>query len=91
MSTLETLTDILVHDYGVARADITPDATLATLAIDSLSVLELMFKIEDRYALKITDDTPTDLVTVGDVVRFIDGLLARGAHDSGARPHNSQA
>jgi len=84
MSTLETLTDILVSDYGVTRASITPDATLATLALDSLSILELMFKIEDRYALKITDDTPTDLVTVGDVVRFIDGLLARTARSTGA-------
>jgi hypothetical protein len=35
-----------------------------------------MFKIEDRFVLKITGDTPTDLVTVGDVVRYIDGLLA---------------
>jgi acyl carrier protein len=75
MSTLETLTDILVRDYGVTRASITPDATLATLALDSLSLLELMFKIEDRYALKIT---------VGDVVRFIDGLLARTARSTGA-------
>jgi acyl carrier protein len=84
MSTLDTLTDILVRDYGVARASITPEATLTTLSLDSLSVLELMFKIEDRYALKITDDTPTDLVTIGDVVRFIDGLLARKARNTGA-------
>jgi hypothetical protein len=39
-------------------------------------VLELMFKIEDRFLLKITGDTPTDLVTVSDVARYIDGLLA---------------
>jgi hypothetical protein len=36
-----------------------------------------MFKIEDRYGVKIKDDTPTDLVTVDDVVRYIDGLIAR--------------
>jgi acyl carrier protein len=79
MNTLETLTDILSRDYGVSPAAVTPEATLATLALDSLSVLELMFKIEDHYGLKITDDTPTDLVTIGDVVRFVDGLLARQA------------
>jgi acyl carrier protein len=77
MSTLDTLVDILTRDYCIAREQITPEATLETLRLDSLSVLELMFKIEDRYKVKITDDTPTDLLTVGDVVRYIDSLLAR--------------
>jgi acyl carrier protein len=76
MSTLDTLVDILTRDYCVAREQIMPDATLETLGLDSLSVLELMFKIEDRYKVKITDDTPTDLLTVSDVVRYIDSLLA---------------
>ncbi len=77
MSTLDTLTDILVRDYGVARERVTSGATLASLKIDSLSLLELMFKIEDRYGVKITADTPTDLVTVNDVVRYVDELIAR--------------
>lgn len=76
MTTLETLQDILVRDYNLQREQLTPDAKLASLNMDSLSLLELMFKIEDRYSVKITGDTPTDLVTVGDVVRYIDGLLA---------------
>ncbi len=84
MSTYDTLVDILVRDYGIDRASIEPEATLATVGLDSLSVLELMFKIEDRYDVKIQDDTPTDLVTVHDVVQYIDGLLARklDAHDA---------
>ena len=76
MSTLDTLVDILTCDYCVACERITPEATLETLGLDSLSVLELMFKIEDRYKVKITGDTPTDLLTVSDVVRYIDSLLA---------------
>jgi acyl carrier protein len=76
MSTLQTLQDILVKDYGLVRDQISPGAVLTTLGLDSLSVLELMFKIEDNFHLKIGDDTPTDLVTIGDVVRYIDGLLS---------------
>jgi acyl carrier protein len=76
MNTLDTLVDILARDYCVAREQIRPEATLETLGLDSLSVLELMFKIEDRYKVKITDDAPTDLLTVSDVVRYIDSLLA---------------
>jgi acyl carrier protein len=79
MSTLGTLIDILVRDYCVPREQITLEATLATLGLDSLSLLELMFKVEDRYGVRINEDTPTDLVTVDDVVRYIDGLIARKA------------
>ena len=88
MSTFDSLTDILVRDYGVARELVTSEATLATLRIDSLSLLELMFKIEDRYGVKITEDTPTDLVTVNDVVGYIDRLIARRpkSHAGGASP-----
>jgi acyl carrier protein len=77
MNTLDTLVDILARDYCVAREQVQPEATLQTLGLDSLSMLELMFKIEDRYKVKITEDTPTDLLTVSDVVRYIDSLLAR--------------
>jgi acyl carrier protein len=77
MSTFETLQDILVKDYRVPRDQTSPESALITMGLDSLSILELMFKIEDRFHVKIMDDMPTDLVTVNDVVRFIDGLLAQ--------------
>lgn len=76
MTTLQTLQSILVNEYRVAPELATPEATLATLGLDSLSVIELMFKIEDAFGLTITDDTPTNLGTVGDVVNYIDSLMA---------------
>lgn len=76
MSTLGTLQAILVKDYRLQPEQVVPEATLSTLGLDSLSVLELMFKIEDNFHLKIGDDTPTDLVTVNDVVKYIDGLIS---------------
>ncbi len=77
MSTLDSLRDILVRDYHLAREALTPDALLSTQGMDSLSLLELMFKIEDRFQVKISGDTPTDLNTIQDVVVYIDGLAAR--------------
>ncbi|MEO8307848.1 MAG: acyl carrier protein [Pseudomonadota bacterium] len=77
MTTLERLQDILVKDYHVARERLSPDAVLTDLGIDSLSSLELMFKIEDAFQVSIAEDTPTNLVTVADVVNYIDNLLPR--------------
>jgi acyl carrier protein len=78
MTTLQKLKDILVSEYRVAPDLVTPEATLVTLGLDSLSVIELMFKIEDAFGLTITQDTPTNLVSVADVVAYIDSLRAVG-------------
>ena len=77
MSTLETLQDILIDEFDLKREQLTADAELAQLGVDSLDLLDLIFKIEDRYRLKIRDDVPINLVTVRDVVEFIDSQLAR--------------
>jgi acyl carrier protein len=77
MSTFEILQDVLVRDYGLPRERLKPDAALDTLGMDSLSLLELMFKIEDSFEVRIPGDAPTNLKTVQDVVVFVDGLIAQ--------------
>lgn len=84
MSTLETLQDLLIEEFALDREQLTPAAELTALGVDSLDLLELMFKIEERYKLAIRDDVPTTLTTVNDVVVFIDGLLARQGPAAGA-------
>jgi acyl carrier protein len=84
MNTLETLQDILIEEFDLQRARLTPDAELAALGVDSLDLLELMFKIEDRYQLAIRDDVPANLSTINDMVAYIDGLLARKGKTRGA-------
>jgi acyl carrier protein len=77
MSTLEIIQDILVSKFALDRATLTPEAGLDRLGIDSLAVLELLFDIEDRFGLKIKEDTPDSLATLQDVVLYIDSLLAK--------------
>lgn len=86
MSTLETLQDILIKEFDLKRERLAADSVLTELGVDSLDLLDLIFKIEDRYRLTIRDDVPLDLVTVQDVVEFIDSLLAR--HASTVAPGN---
>lgn len=77
MSTLETLQGILCREFKLVPAQLQPEAKLAELGVDSLDFLDLMFKIEDRFGFRITDDLPRQLVTVQDVVCYIDDMLAR--------------
>jgi acyl carrier protein len=73
-STLDRLRVLLVKDYKLEPDLLTPDAPLEALGIDSLGVAELMFNIEDEFGVEIPGD-PVALATVGDVVRYIDGLV----------------
>jgi acyl carrier protein len=84
MNTLERLQDILVKDYGISRQALTPDAVPATLGIDSLGMLELMFKIEDHFQVKIPGDPPENLATIRDVVVYVDALMATDAMKRGS-------
>jgi acyl carrier protein len=77
MTTLETLQDLLIAENGLTREQLTPDAELAALGIDSLGFVDLLFQIEDRFGIQIPGDNPTGLERVRDVVDYIDGLRAR--------------
>lgn len=87
MTTFERLRTILVKDYKLAPESLALAAPLEGLGIDSLGVAELLFTVEDEFAIKVSSE-PLQLSTVGDVVRYIDGLVAsqHGAgHEAGAQ------
>ena len=90
MSTLTVLQDVLVDEFSLRREQLEPDVELRQLGLDSLAVLEIMFKIEDRFGLNIKDDVPA-FTTLNDVVEYIDTLLARkpGPVGSGNDPRKT--
>ena len=74
--TLERLRAILVKDYQLAPEAVTAEAALESLGMDSLGVAELLFNIEDEFKVTLPRE-PVTLASVGDVVAFIDGLVAQ--------------
>jgi acyl carrier protein len=85
MSTLEALQSILIEEFKLSPDRLRPEATLADLGIDSLDLVDLFFKIEDRFGLKITDDVPRSLVTLGEVAAYLDELLAKQSTGGGTK------
>lgn len=74
-TTFERLRAILVKDYKLDPNVLTLDAELEALGIDSLGVAELLFNVEDEFGITLSPDA-VQLHTLGDVVRFIDELIA---------------
>jgi acyl carrier protein len=84
MNTLETLQELLIKEYTLTREQLAPEAVLATLGVDSLGLIELMFQIEDRFGITLPEEKSPLLVTVGDLVAYVDGLVAQ--HATAAQP-----
>ncbi len=74
-TTYEQLCAILVRDYGLAPESLAMDAPLEGLGIDSLGIAELLFNVEDEFEVTLPPES-VDLATLGDVVGFIDHLIA---------------
>jgi acyl carrier protein len=77
-TTLSTLQRILAKDYALAPETLTPAARLEDLGIDSLGTAELLFNIEDIFHVVLPPEA-VPLATLGDVVDYIDQLLAAQA------------
>ena len=57
---------------GIPAATVEMDKNFTDdLDVDSLSMVEVVVAAEERFGVKIPDDSVTDLVTVGDAVNFI--------------------
>lgn len=75
MTTFERLQKILFDEYTLPRERVTLEAQLEDLEIDSLGLMELLFKIEDAFSVSVPP-SQIPLRTVGDVVAYIDTLIA---------------
>ncbi len=78
MTTLESLTQLIHDKFGVALAAIEPDAPFASYDLDSLTVAELMFEIDDAFHVIVPDSAATTVTTLRQLAELIDGLLAKG-------------
>ena len=77
MSTLERLQGLLERDFGLERAKLVPEATLESLDIDSLRMIEMLFVIEDEFKVTAGTDQAelrARLKTLGDLAGYIDTL-----------------
>lgn len=83
MSTYERLRTILATEYKVADDRLAPEAELEALGLDSLAVMELLFKVEDDFQVRVPSEQ-VELKTIADVVAFIDRLTTEQSPPPGA-------
>jgi acyl carrier protein len=75
MNTLQTIQRMMVEQFELNADDLTPDAQLEALGLDSLSVIEFMFSIEDEFNIKLPDER-VEIKTIQDVASIVESLVA---------------
>lgn len=69
----ETMKNLLVEELQIDPAQITLDAELSSdLGINSIELANLIMICEERFDITIEDDDIHKLVTVGDVVAYLE-------------------
>ncbi|HEY3636206.1 MAG TPA: acyl carrier protein [Caldimonas sp.] len=55
-STFATVASVLVESFKVDPVQLRPQTTLDQLGLDSLALMEFVFAVEDRFAVRIPED-----------------------------------
>jgi acyl carrier protein len=70
---LSDLAEIVNEVTGIPAADVQLDKSFTDdLAVDSLSMVEVVVAAEEKFSVRIPDDEVKNLKTVGDAVAFIE-------------------
>ncbi len=65
--------DIIVEQLGVNADQVTIEAKfIEDLGADSLDTVELVMAFEEEFGIEVPDEEAEKLLTVGDVVRYIE-------------------
>lgn len=87
MTTFERLAGLLQRDFAIPRERLVPEATLESLEIDSLRMIEILFSIEESFGISVPDEASNEMKasvkTLGDLAQRLDALVAEGGGGSG--------
>ena len=73
------LADVLTEKYEVDPDAISPEATLTELGLDSLTIVELLFDVEDEFGIEVPEER-ANFETLAEAAALVDELVqAKGA------------
>ena len=79
MDTLGRIKDLASKEFSLDAAALDPAAPLDSLGIDSLSFIEFMFKIEDEFGVKVSDEDLRNIKCLADLERHVAASLQAAA------------
>lgn len=72
MTTFETVRQVIAEELCVTEREVEPQVSLASLGASSLDIAALVLELEDTLNIDIPDDDMKTLLTVQDVVDYVE-------------------
>jgi acyl carrier protein len=79
MTTVQTMQAILKDKFNFAPDLLQPETALKDLDVDSLSMVEILFAVEDEFKVVVPSEPAewqNEMRTFGDLVEYVDKLVA---------------
>jgi len=76
MDSIESLKQLVHTQFDVAPADMDPDAPFAHYNLDSLTLAEPMFAVEDAFHVQVPDEAMSTVTNLRGLARMLDELRA---------------
>ncbi len=78
MDLLPKIQSMLEKQFGLTAEQVAPERQLAELGIESLSVIEFMFELENEFGIEVSEagEPPR---TVADLVKLVEEAVAKKA------------
>ena len=70
------LINLFAETFGISEEKLLPGATLESLGLDSLAVIEFLFQIEDKFHIQIPDQANPPR-TLDEMLQLIEPLMPK--------------
>ena len=71
MDTLARIKDLAIRELSLDPSKVDPNASLADLGVDSLTFIEFMFRVEDEFGVKVSDEDLRKIKCLADLERHV--------------------
>ncbi len=78
MSSLKELQDLIQDKFGLDAATLDPHASMREKGVDSLALVELLFAIEDRFGISMSDED-SGIDTLAELALAVDKIRSKQA------------
>lgn len=69
----EKIKQIICEEFEIDEADVTPDASIAEdLGLVDTDLYDLVMSVEDTFETELPDEALEEIVTIGDLVKYIE-------------------
>ena len=75
MGTLALIKELATQQFGIEPQALQEDLTVEELGIDSLSFLEFIFLLEERFEIRVSQESSAEVKTLRDLATLVDLLL----------------